>query len=225
MRALNNSTFAIRNSKLIFLLLFFACTQTPVVVNSQASVQGQTITSTGFPQGSISFDSSFTYVGVDTFVLYDVARCEVHLFVQADSARNVQRLYWVQFEGYLAGLDHTYDYSGDPRRTLINGFTFYDRSRYYNAETAAANPRKGSDREHVLKLLESSGYRIKGDVMTLRLVRLDTSSRNELMIIYAEDLGQHGLSVADLDRSPQTWEAVSDGLRTRALAGMTLTMQ
>jgi hypothetical protein len=193
-------------------------------VNSQGRVQGQTITSTGFPQGSITFDSSFTYVGVDTFVLYDVARCEIHLFAQADSARNVQRLYWVQFEGYLPGIDDTYNYSNDPRRTLINGFTFYDRPRYYNSEAAAANRRKGSDGEHMMKLLERNGYRITGDLMTLRLVRLDPSSRNELMIIYAEDLGLHGLSVAELERSPQTWEAVTDGLRTRALTGMTMTM-
>jgi len=193
-------------------------------VNSQGRVQGQTITSTGFPTGSITFDSSFTYVGVDTFVLYNVARCEIHLFAQADSARNVQRLYWVQFEGYLPGLDEEYNYSNDPRRTLINGFTFYDRARYYNSEAAAANRRRGSDGEHVVKLLGRNGYRITGDLMTLRLVRLDPSSRNEFMIIYAEDLGLHGLSVVDLDRSPQTWEAVSDGLRARALAGMTITM-
>ena len=54
---------------------------------------------------------------------------------------------------------------------------------------------------------------------------VDPSSHNEPMIIYTDDLGLHGLSVADLDRSPQTWEAVSDGLRTRALAGMIIEMQ
>ncbi|MEX1139163.1 MAG: hypothetical protein WEF53_07490, partial [Bacteroidota bacterium] len=166
------------------------------MVNSQASVQGQTLTSAGFPRGSITFDPSFTYVGVDTFVLYSVARCEIHLFAEADSMRNVRRLYWVQYEGYLPDRDNNYNYSEDPRRTLINGFTFYDNSRYYNAEKAAKARRKGSDGEHVAQLLEKNGYTFSGDVMYLRLVRLDSSARNELMIIYAESLGQHGLSVA-----------------------------
>ncbi len=195
------------------------------MVNSQATVQGQTITSTGFPTGTITFDPTFTYVDVDTFVLYGVARCEIHLFAEADSLRNVRRLYWVQFEGYLPEIDDSYDYSEDPRRTLINGFTFYDNVRYYNMEAAAASRRKGSDGEHVIQLLEKNGYKLGGDLMRLRLVRLDSASRNELMIIYAESLGPHGLTVAELDRAPETWSAVSDSLRARALAGMNIAMQ
>lgn len=206
------------------LLLLFACGQTPVVVNSQASVQGQTITSTGFPRGTITFHPSFTYVGVDTFVLYGVARCEIHLFAEADSLRNVRRLYWVQFEGYLPDRDNNYDYSEDPRRTLINGFTFYDNVRFYNTEAAAASRRKGSDGEHVVQLLEKNGYKLSGDLMRLRLVRLDSAARNELMIIYAESLGPHGLTIADLEQSPDTWTTVSDSLRARALAGMIIRM-
>lgn len=207
---------------LSFLLL--ACSQTPAVVMSQASVNGQTLVSRGFPQGSITFDPSFVYVGVDTFVLYGVARCEIHLFADVDSAKNIRRLYWVQFEGYLPDRDQRYDYSNDPHRTLINGFTFYDRPRYYNAEEAARNRRKGSDGEHVVQLLEKGGYRLSGDLMTLRLVRLDSSSRNELMIIYAERLDLHGLTIADLEQSPGTWAAAAEGLRTRALASMSMSM-
>jgi len=85
--------------------------------------------------------------------------------------------------------------------------------------------RKGSNGEHVVQLLEKNGYKLSGDLMLLRLVRLDSAARNELMIIYAKNLGQHGLSVADLDRSPDTWNAVSEGLRRRALIGMTITMK
>jgi hypothetical protein len=207
------------------LLLSFACGQTPVVVNSQASVEGQTLTSAGFPRGSITFDPSFTYIGVDTFVLYGVARCEIHLFAEADSARNVRRLFWVQFEGYLPDRNQTYDYSDDPRRTLINGFTFYDNVRYYNMEATAKNRRKGSDGEHVVQLLEKNGYRLGGDLMRIRLVRLDAAARSELMIIYSESLALQGLTVADLEQSPETWTVVSEGLRTRALAGMSISMQ
>jgi len=30
-------------------------------------------------------------------VLYGMADCELHAFVEADSQKNVERLYWIQF--------------------------------------------------------------------------------------------------------------------------------
>ena len=38
------------------------------------------------------------YVGADRWVLYGIADCELHAFVEADQRKNVQSLYWVQFE-------------------------------------------------------------------------------------------------------------------------------
>jgi hypothetical protein len=49
----------------------------------------------------------------------------LHAFVEADFDKKVQRLYWIQFEGYVpARLDlaHTYD---SPRHTTIDGLDFY----------------------------------------------------------------------------------------------------
>ena len=43
---------------------------------------------------------------------------------------------------------------------------------------------------------------------------------DELMVIYLEDLGRHGLTVAELETDAARWEALQDGLRTRALEGM-----
>jgi len=58
-------------------------------------------------------------------VLYGMADCELHAFVDADPQKNVQRLYWVQFEGYLPTrpeLKHNYD---SPRHANIGGMDFY----------------------------------------------------------------------------------------------------
>jgi hypothetical protein len=41
------------------------------------------------------------HYAADRWVLYDIADCELHDFVDADAQKNVQRLYWVQFEGYI----------------------------------------------------------------------------------------------------------------------------
>lgn len=58
-------------------------------------------------------------------VLYGIADCELHAFVESDNQQNVQRLYWVQFEGYLPSkpeLHHAYD---SPRHLTIGGMDFY----------------------------------------------------------------------------------------------------
>ena len=44
-----------------------------------AEVRGATLTSSAFPVGTIAIDAKYSYVGRDEFILYGVARCELHL--------------------------------------------------------------------------------------------------------------------------------------------------
>jgi hypothetical protein len=77
------------------------------------------------PKARIELPESVHYVGADRWVLYGIADCELHAFVEADEQKNVQRLYWVQFEGYLPSkpkLKHQYD---SPRHATIGGLDFY----------------------------------------------------------------------------------------------------
>jgi hypothetical protein len=207
----------------------------------QASVQGNTITSRDFPVGSLLFDPALTYAGSQSFILYNVARCEIHLFIEADEQGQFKRLYWVQYEGYLPdhllperqdeSRDYRYDYSGDPDRTDIGGQTFYDSSHYYHlaiseADLAKEDSPEDSDSLHVFRLLARAGYTIDAEVMFIRLVHLDPSRKKELMVIYIEALAQHGLSIdafgEDGEKSEQ-WQAAKQELRARALAGMEMT--
>jgi hypothetical protein len=50
----------------------------------QVTVEGTTLVSKGFPEGTITVDTMLTYVGGETFILYEVARCEIHLYAEAD---------------------------------------------------------------------------------------------------------------------------------------------
>ena len=62
------------------------------------------------------------------------------------------------------------------------------------------------------------------DVMSQRLVHLfGEPKRNELMVIYMEDLAGMGLTAGDLaadGRAPTRWDEISKGLLERALKGM-----
>jgi hypothetical protein len=158
-------------------------------------VEGNVITSEQEPRIRIHLPKSVQYVGADRWVLYDMADCELHAFVDADGQKNVQRLYWVQFEGYLPTkpeLKHQYD---SPRHVEIGDMDFY-------VDTWVANDEKihaGSDREHIEALIRAKGYKMPAGMMYVRLVHLlDEQKRKELMIIYGEDLADTGLTVSEL---------------------------
>lgn len=180
-------------------------------------VEGNVVFSEHDPKIRIELPESVRYLGADRWVLYGVADCELHAFVESGKQKNVQKLYWLQFEGYLPSkrdLKHTYD---SPRHALIGGRDFYVDTwvRPNNAEITA-----GSDREHIEALIKAKGYNMPAGMMYVRFVHLlDESKRRELMIIYGEDLtgtGHSAVDLADGGRAYAQWPAIEDGLVERA---------
>ena len=180
-------------------------------------VQGNMIISEHDPKLRIRLPESVHYVGADRWVLYGIADCELHAFVKAAEQKNVQELYWVQFEGYIPtrpDLHHKYD---SPRHATIGGLDFYvDTWPRSNGEKTEP----GSDREHIDALIRAKGYKIPANMMYVRLVNLlDAEKRKELMIIYGEDLASTGFTAADLREGGKAygqWPMLQKGLIERA---------
>ena len=205
--------------------LFFLALVPSLLLQAAApdrKVSGTTISSSHDPNIQIQLPKSAEYVGADRWILYDIADCELHAFVEA-ADKNVQRLYWIQFEGYVPSrpdLGHTYD---SPRHTNIDGLDFYLDTwpRSVNEET-----RSGSDREHLEKLIREKGYRMPDGMMYVRLVHLlDQAKRKELMIIYGEELAPTGYAAADLKaggKSHDRWPELENSLIARAKSSITL---
>lgn len=189
------------------------------------TVKGQVITSTEKPAAKIEFDKGFKYVGGHEFILYDVANAEQHFYVDADKDGRIKRMYWVQFEGYLPINSHTYNYRVTKTAT-IGGLEFIADAYARNIK---ANPgRPDSDGARARAFLESKGFRLASDeVMSQRLVHLiGEPKRDELMIIYMEDLSGTGLAAADLapnGKAAAQWEELSKGLLERAVKGLKIT--
>ena len=187
------------------------------VKSPERTVHSNVITSERDPKVQIRLPQSVQYVGADRWILYDIADCELHAFVEADGQKQVQRFYWVQFEGYVPEkptLKHQYD---SPRHTTIGGLDFYvdTWARANDDET-----RQGSDREHIEALIRAKGYSMPAGMIYVRLVHLlDEQKRKELMIIYGEDLAGTGFSAADLKtggKAYDQWPAIEKGLAERA---------
>jgi len=188
------------------------------------TVKDRTLTSLQMPAVRLEFGKPFKYAGGHSFILYEVANAEQHFFVDADKDGRIKRMYWVQFEGYLPSNTHTYDYDS-PKTVNIGGLDFFADAHARNLK--ASPGRADSDGARARAFLASKGYRLESDdVMTQRLVHLvDEAKRNELMIIYLEDLSEMKLTAADLGkggRAADQWDAISKGLLDRATKNMKL---
>jgi hypothetical protein len=190
--------------------------------DTKRTVSGQVLTSTEMPAVRIKFDPKFAYIGGQDFILYDVARAEQHFFVDADEQKRVKRFYWIQFEGYLPSNTHSYDYDSKTKATL-GGLEFVADA--FPVSLTAPDPRPDSDGARARAYLASKGYKMAGDELLLqRLVHLvDAAKRNELMIIYIEDLGGTGLTAEALapgGANAARWPEMSKALLERATKGI-----
>lgn len=112
---------------------------------AQRTVSGTTITSDTLPRTVLHLDSTFTYLGTQSFVLYNVANAQQFFFAELDGKR-IRRFVWIQFEGYLPDKPHTYNYSRDTTLTMW-GRTIYRNSALWNLPTTEQNP--ASDGAHM----------------------------------------------------------------------------
>ena len=122
----------------------------------ERKVESNVIVSERDPRVRIELPKSVQYVGADRWVLYGIADSELHTFVEADKQQNVQRLYWIQFEGYLPSkrdLHHQYD---SPRHAMIGGLDFYVDT-WTNTNDKDKKPEAGSDVEHIKALIRAHG--------------------------------------------------------------------
>lgn len=196
----------------------FAQEQNPAQpLQVERKVQATTLTSLHDPALVIKLPTSARYVGGTRIVLYNASDCEIHVFVEADARKVVQRLYWIQFEGYLPSrpdLHHTYPFTETAK---IAGLDFDVKARFGSSDE---KPQSGSDLEQVRALLSARGYTLPDNMMNVRLVSmLDQEKRREFMMIYSEDLKPTGFTARDLmpgGKGEDHWAAIRKGLIDRA---------
>jgi hypothetical protein len=183
----------------------------------ERKVEGNVITSEQNPKVQIELPRKVQYVGSDRWNLLEIADCELHVFVEAGQQQTVRTLYWIQFEGYLPSKpDLKYEYDSQ-WHTTIGGLDFYVDA---SIRTKDDRVTPGSDLEHLQKLLKENGYKLPSGMMSVRLVHLlDETKRQELMIIYTEDVASVGFSANDLKKGGQAyeeWKEIQKGLLERA---------
>jgi hypothetical protein len=194
----------------------------PTWAAAQRAVQGRVLTSDSLPPVVMELAPGLTYLGTQSFLLYAVARAEQHFFGELDGTR-LKRLVWIQFEGYLPDNSHTYDYSEYPTAE-IGGRPFHQNAAALRVPETERRP--DSDGARARAFLHERGYTMGPEILLQRMVWLiDQPARHEVMLIYMEDLADHGLAAADLQPgggAADRWPAVRDSLLDRAARVMRL---
>lgn len=175
--------------------------------NARRMVDSHTLVSDSQPAVVVEVAAGFAYVGRPQFILSDVASVDAFVFAVGDEGRPA-RLLVVQFEGYLESNDHTFDYSFAD--TILLG------NRQFHTDTTVVAlsppPPRGSDMGRVLDLPRRRHYPLSGRATVMRFVYLpDAARRNELLILYAEAVGE-GVVDTGFERP----------VRERALASFTV---
>ena len=174
-------------------------------------VEGQLLTSTSLPSVRVKFDDSFKYIGTQKFILYDRAQAEQYFFVDADNRGRIKRMYWVQFEGYLPGVDAKYDYP-ITETVMLGGQTYIINTETVPSVSAVLKQAPQSDAARAASFLESKGYSFSESVRFQRFVRLvDEAKRHEFILVYIEDAG-----------ASSQQKKVGKELLARALKGFTI---
>lgn len=173
-----------------------------------------------WPPVGVEVDSAFRHLGTRTITLGN-STAEIHVLVDTDAAGSeVERFYWIQFEGRLPDRPGIYDYSDLPHRDTIDGYVFHTDVRYgaYTTSEIENEPDTGT----VGAILAEHGYDFPAPMMRARMVALDESRRNELLVIYMEALDWSGTALDELEADEARWADVSAGLRERAAGGLGL---
>ena len=198
---------------LLALLLFFANPQ------PQRTVANNVITSTANPVIKIKVADELKYLGSFPFNLGGgVAAGERHVWVKADKNQRVTKLFILQFEGYVPGSPHRYNYQ--PRNVTHLGGNDYNANGFLYDDTQYHKEHPGNEAELTRKFLESRGYTLDAEQLLYRFYRsLPEDHRNEFLIFYIEPLKELGITMQETteDQDSDREKQIVAASRKRAL--------
>jgi len=168
--------------------------------------ENNVLTSSALPRIKLKIADDLHYLGRVKFMLYGVADVDLFIFVSASTGKQMDRIFLVQFEGYLDTNAHTYTYPATHTVTL-NGHD-YIHDTFVNPSAAEfENPE--SDSAQTMNYILEHGYTLPADFISARLVRLLDNSRKEILFSFVEDLANFGHTAADISHDSRLLRAYS----------------
>ena len=207
------------------LLLFLSCSNKKSNPQKQAEnepkeqissryVKDNTLISHELPKIEIKVDSEFKFVGKFDFEIIansdeysenmqgkPVAAGERYVFASTDNNRSVNKLFIVQFEGFLPENDLIYNYNFDKANFIGENKYRHNTWFYDSKKQALENPLNEGAKTRAF--LEEKGFLLEDQFMMSRYVGLASEDRkNEIIIFYHEMLKKTtGYSLEEYENS------------------------
>ncbi len=194
----------------IFLILFGcqnsnkesakASSNSPQNESLKRSVENNILISNELPKIKIKVDDEFSFIGNFDFEIIassdeysedmlgkPIAEGERFVFAVSDSNSAVEKLFIVQFEGFLSHIDLTYNYNFE-NAGFIGENKYRHNTWFYDAKKSALeNPKNEGAKTR--DFLEDKGFKLEDHFMMSRFVGLASDDRkNEIIIYYLEML-------------------------------------
>ncbi len=201
-------------------------------------VKGNTIISKKLPKIEIKVDEEFSFVGKFDFEIIassdeysedmqgkPVAVGERYVFASTDENQSVNKLFIVQFEGFLPENDLIYNYDFDKSNFIGENKYRHNTWFYDSKKLAQGNPNNEGAKTRTF--LEEKGFQLEDQFMMSRFVGLASENRkNEIIIFYHEMLKKTtGYSLEEYEKSINDEEvkAIRDSFIERSRRSFSIT--
>ncbi|WP_299438404.1 hypothetical protein [uncultured Aquimarina sp.] len=183
-------------------------------------VKGHTLVSNKLPEVEISINSEFKFIGKFDFEIIassdeysedmqgkSIAAGERYVFASMDEKKSINKLFIVQFEGFLAENNLIYNYDFSTADFIGENKYRYNTWFYDSKKSAQENP--NGEGAKTRAFLEEKGYVLEDQFMMSRFVGLASKDRkNEIIIFYQEMLNKTtGYSLEKYENSISDEEA------------------
>jgi hypothetical protein len=160
------------------------------------TVRDNTLVSDQLPAVSVEVQKDFKFLGRIPLNIHDIAVGERFIFVQAGRNRHITRMFIVQMEGFLPGVDDIYRWKMENPIKLGHQDYRHNISFYDNEAEIRQNP--GSEAEATMSFLKAKGYLLDPELMQSRFARVvGDDRRHEFLLFYTENMKDRGLKLAD----------------------------
>jgi hypothetical protein len=179
--------------------LFAAGAFAQTSVKPPRKVKGRVFSSEEAPKIRLKFDKKFEFAGSHEFVLYERARAEQYFFVEHEN-KKIKRMYLLQFEGFLPGVEAAYNYS-EPRSAEIGGAKYFSNAESIPETAAALRAVPDSDVARAAKFLQDRGFILMKSLVFQRFVRVvGDDRRREMIVLYVEETDGKTTRLEELEK-------------------------
>lgn len=194
----------------------------------QRHVTDNVLVSGAMPSIQIRVHPPLTSLTALKFVVMETQHVELYLFAERDEDGHLKRALTVQFEGYLPDNNFRYDYDLT-HKVRLGDFDYLHDTGVLKLDAALKRRPEGDLAAWVGWLKTNGGgesYPNWNELIYSRYVRLlDRARRDEILILYFENLKDLGYTVDDLvSGGPRAGDlpGLSAGVRQRALASFSV---